>query len=449
MKNYLLLIFLFCSLVSSAQYINRYAGSESVGYNGENIPALSAYLNLPIGLAVDKIGNLYIADSRNNRIRKVDTFGIITTIAGTGVVGLSGDGGLAIDAKMDYPSAIYVDTNMEIYFSEGNRIRKIDNNGIISTFAGTTMGYSGDGGPATLAALFGPMDITFDHLGNLYIADVGNSVVRMVDKSGLIYTVAGNGIFGHSGNGGPATNAKIAPYNLVIDKYNNLYVSEEFNHRIRKIDTSGVISDFAGSGPIDTGAFGGDAGPATNARLDFPGGMDFDNFGNLYFVDQYNHRIRKIDTNGMINTFAGSGPVGIGAGGSGGDRGLAISAGFDHPCNLKVKDSTIFVIDYGDNVIRRIDNSLWVPSYLPYLVPSISDSISIYPNPITSSRILHIDQPNHNGKYVFYSTTGVIMQSGTTPTDHNLKIELPPGNYVLKLTNAITGNPELKIITVL
>lgn len=447
MKNYLLLIFLFCTLASSAQYINRYAGCGPVGYNGDNINARAAYLNYPHGIAIDKYRNLYIADSWNNRIRKVDTFGIITTIAGTGVAGLSGDGGHATDAKLDHPGPICIDFNLNIYFSDGNndRIRKIDNSGMITNFAGSVMGYSGDGGLAVNAKIYAPYGICLDRNMNIYFSDVGNNVIRKIDSSGIISTIAGNDTMGYSGSGGLATNASINPSFLNIDRYNNIYICEGFTNRIRKVDASGFISVFAGSGPIDTGDFSGDGGPATNARLNYPGGMDFDKYGNMYFVDQYNHRIRKVDTNGIINTFAGAGPVGIGAGGYWGDEGLAIVAGFDHPRNLKIKDSTIFVIDFGNDIIRRIDYSLWIAVQVPF----VTDSISLYPNPVSSSNILRIDHSNVYDEYAFYSITGVVMQSGIITTDNNLKIDLPPGNYVLKLTNAITGNHELKIITVL
>jgi len=282
--------------------ITTVAGTGSQGFSCDNGLANFAQLNDPYGVAVDSAGNLYIADQENNCIRKVAD-GVIATVAGNGTRGFSGDGGPATGAQLWVPQGVTVDSAGNLYISDmdNHRIRRVSN-GVITTVAGNgTAGFSGDGGPATSAQLQYPQGIAVDYAGNLYIADTGNRRIRKVSK-GVITTVAGNGWPGYSGDNGPATSAMFFPSGIAVDSASNLYISDSGSERIRKV-SNGVITTVAGNG---TAGFSGDGGPATSAGLWTPQGVTVDSAGNLYIADQGNHRIRKV-SNGVITTVAGGG----------------------------------------------------------------------------------------------------------------------------------------------
>ena len=272
-------------------------GDGTPGFFGDGRLATSASLFHPRGLAVDAAGNVFIADSRNNRIRKVSAAGIITTVAGNGQRGFSGDGGPAIDASLNSPFGVAVDTAGNLYIADSNnrRVRKVSPEGMISTVAGSGQrGFSGDGGPAIDASLVLPVDLALDGGGNLYIADFSNSRIRKVSPDGVITTVAGTGEFGFAGDGGAATNAVLAgPIGLTFDGAGNLYFADRSNHRIRKVTPQGTISTVAGNGVL---GYSGDGGPATSASLSTPRGARADAAGTLYIADSGNHRIRKVLT---------------------------------------------------------------------------------------------------------------------------------------------------------
>ena len=277
-------------------FISTVAGTGTAGFSGDGGLATNAQLNLPTGVNLDAQGNLYIVDRDNNRIRKVNgSTGIITTIAGTGAFSFSGDAGLAVNASLKHPLHLILDASGNIYFTdrENNRVRKIDAaTGIITTIAGNGSGpYSGDGGPATSASLYEPTKICFDLSGNLIIADWRNHRIRKVNSSGIITTIAGTGVSGNGGDGGPATLATLYfPNGIVYDAAGNLYIAD-VNHVIRKVDAvTGIIQKIAGT----AAGFSGDGGPALNAKMNGPEGMAFDASGNLYVCDELNHRIRKI-----------------------------------------------------------------------------------------------------------------------------------------------------------
>ena len=275
--------------------ITTVAGNGGAVYSGDGGPATAASLNWPSGLAVDAAGNLYIADNHNHRIRKATAGGTITTAAGNGQQGYSGDGGPATAASLNSPYAVAVDSagNLYIVDSNNNRIRKVASDGTITTAAGNgQQGYSGDGGPATAASLGSPGGVAVDSAGNLYIADSSNLRIRKVTSGGTITTLAGNGAQGYSGDGGPATAASLwGPSCVAVDAAGNLYFADTWNSRIRKVALGGTITTVAGNGRM---AYSGDGGPPTAAALNLPQGVAVDAASNLYISDYFNYRIRKV-----------------------------------------------------------------------------------------------------------------------------------------------------------
>jgi sugar lactone lactonase YvrE len=280
--------------VATNGIITTVAGNGAFGFSGDGGAATNAELNGPWGMQVDTSGNLFIADSDNNRIRKVGTNGIITTVAGSHFIGFSGDGGAATNAALHIPAGLAFDATGNLFIAdEGNqRIREVATNGIITTVAGNGInGYSGDGGMATNAELNGPTGIAVDATGDLFIADVGNERIRMVETNGIITTVAGNGGFGYSGDGGAATNALLYfPQSVVVDATGNLFLADRQNGRIREVGTNGIISTAAGGGSNNPG----DGGVGTNAELGGPFGVAFDATGNLFIADYGGSRIRRV-----------------------------------------------------------------------------------------------------------------------------------------------------------
>ncbi|RAJ96008.1 putative secreted protein (Por secretion system target) [Larkinella arboricola] len=331
-----------------AQIITTIAGLPNQGDGG---PAVQANLGSPYGVAVDSQGNIFIADRYNHRIRKVTPNGIISTVVGTGTQGFTGDGGPAVQANLSSPNGVAVDTQGNLFIADfgNNRIRKVTANGTISTVAGTgTQGFTGDGGPATTASLRHPRGVAVDTQGNLFIADLDNQRIRKVSSGGIITTVAGNGTYGSGGDGGPATSAGIgSPYGVAVDKQGNLFIADGSNNRIRKVSPTGIITTVAGNG---TYGFSGDGGPATSAQLSSPSSVAVDAQGNLFIADASNYRIRKVATNGLIYTVAGNGPIG-----DGGDGGPATSAQLNLPTGVAVdSQGNLIIADMGNRRIRKV-----------------------------------------------------------------------------------------------
>ncbi|HSB13927.1 MAG TPA: hypothetical protein VLE22_05675 [Bryobacteraceae bacterium] len=335
--------------VSAAGIVTTTAGNGSLSYSGDGGPAASAQLSQPRGVAVDAGGNLYIADTDNFRVRKVSATGIITTVAGNGSRGYSGDGGPATSAQLLNLYAVAAGASGNLYLAGIPHIRKVSAAGIITTFVGgDSPGYSGDGGPAANAQLNFPNDITVDAGGNLYIADQGNRRIRKVFTTGIITTVAGNGSAGYSGDGGPAASAQLSqPRGVAVDAGGNLYIADTDNFRIRKVSTAGIITTVTGNG---SAGYSGDGGPGVDAQLNYPNGVAVDAGGNLYIADEGNNRIRKVSATGIITTVAGNGSRGYS-----GDGGPATSAQITFPSDVAVDaGGNLYITDYSNNVIRLL-----------------------------------------------------------------------------------------------
>ena len=358
------LCFAGCASQESQCVITRVAGTGEEGDSGHCGPATQATLYSPDGLALDGAGNLYIADSENGRVRKVDArTGVITTVTGTGIAGDSGDGGLATQARFRLPTGLALDGAGNLYIADhGNhRVRRVDAlTGVITTVAGTGEdGYSGDGRAATEAQLHFPDGLALDGAGNLYIADTVNGRVRRVDgQTGVITTVAGTGEWGYSGDGGPATEAELnGPVSLAIDATGNLYIADTVNRRVRRVDgQTGVITTVAGTGEW---GYSGDGGPATEAELARSAGLAFDGAGNLYIADSC---VRRVDAlTGVITTVAGCGAEGFSW-----DRGAATSAQgiittaeeamVNMPCGLAFDGAgNLYIADSFNHRVLKVD----------------------------------------------------------------------------------------------
>src|ERR1700739_274021 len=327
------------------------AGNGTSGFSGDNGTAAAASLSDPFGVAADTVGNLYIADTSNHRVRRIDTSGIITTVAGNGAEGFSGDGGPATDATLNTPIGVAVDRAGNLYIADAfnNRIRKVNVTGVITTVAGNgDARFSGDHAAATNASLGAPFGVAVDAVGNLYIADTSNHRIRKVDAFGMITTVAGKGTEGFSGDGGPARQARLNfPTGVTVDRAGKLFITDQSNNRIREVSTAGVITTVVGNG--DAG-FSVDHAAATRASLNQPVGTAVDAADALYIADTSNHRIRKVSADGMVTTVAGDG-----IGGFSGDGSAATKASLNSPGGVAVDAAgNIYIADSYNNRVRKL-----------------------------------------------------------------------------------------------
>jgi sugar lactone lactonase YvrE len=337
--------------VFALEIMTPFAGNGTAGYSGDGGSAVQAQLQYPTGLTIDHKGHLYIADTENHCIRKVDTKGNITTIIGTGIAGDSGDQSAATTAQLNQPRGIALNRQGHLYIADyqNHRIRRVDTSGIVITVAGTgTEGYSGDNSSAIKAQLHHPLAVAIDAEDNLYIADSGNYRIRRVTVDGIITTVAGVGSHGYSGDNGAATHAKIStPYHLVLDKKGNLYFADTLNQSVRKIDPRGIIMTIAGDG---TAGDRGDNTLATTAQLNHPVSLAIDSLDNLFIAEKNNHRIRRVSPNGLMTTVAGDGQSG-----SRGDHGAATAAQLNAPEGIALApNGGLYISDTHNHRIRKV-----------------------------------------------------------------------------------------------
>ncbi|HBY62448.1 MAG TPA: hypothetical protein DEH78_21710, partial [Solibacterales bacterium] len=331
--------------------ITTIAGTGIGGHSGDGGPALKAQLQSPNGIAVDSLGNLYISDFSNHRIRRVSPAGVIVTVAGTGTEGYAGDGGPAASARIGYPRGVAVDAFGNIYFSDtgSDRVRRVNPSGLILAFAGGGVSAGvGDGLAATSARLYWPHGVAVDGQGNVFIADRLHLRIRKVAANALISTAAGVGKSVAAGDGGPATAAQLlSPRAVALDRTGNLYIADTTSDRIRKVSPAGVISSVAGGG---TSAGAPDGSPATSIQLAAPGGVTVDQAGNVYLADSQSHRVRRVTPAGVSNTVAGTGLAG-----ASGDGGPGTAARLFYPHGLAV-DSTgnLYIADTMNHRIRRL-----------------------------------------------------------------------------------------------
>jgi len=394
---------------SNSPNIYTYAGNGTKGYTGDGGPALSAELWWPSGEAMDAAGNLYFADIVNSRIRKVDAAtGIITSIAGNGGVGYGGDGGPATNAEFSSLQGVSFDAAGNLYIADegNNRVRKINaTTGIITTVAGNgTAGFSGDGGLATNAELDGPDAVVSDAAGDLFFSDLQNNRVRRVDAAtGIITTVAGNGGVRFSGDGGAATSATLwSPYGVGLDGAGNLYIMDNGNNRLRKVTkTTGIISTVAGNGAQ---GFGGDGGPATSATLNAPGGdVAVDSAGDIYFEDSGNNRVRRVDgTTGIITTLAGDGAPSYG-----GDGGPANLAELQSPSGLVFDSANNLYV--GDTLNMRVRVVGALPVTSPVALPTFTPAAGSY----ATAQTVTIGDTTP-GATIYYTTNGTAPTTNST-----------------------------------
>lgn len=347
------------------------------GAVGDGGAATEATLHTPIGVAFDTNGNLYIADSRGKRVRKVDKAGVITTLAGTDERAYGGEGGRASATSLDHPTSVAVSPDGTIFIAEygGHRVRRVDAAGTIATVAGDgKFRYRGDGSPATNASFYHPAAVVAVPDGSIYIADSHNNLVRKVDPAGIITTVAGrqprhrdgpvrSTIGGRVllmraqglGDGGPATEATLSvPRGVALGPDGSLYIADTGQDRIRKLDTAGLITTVAGGGSPSDGL--GDGGLATDAKLWNPRSVVVAADGTIYVADTYNHRIRKIDPDGLITTIAGGGSAGASRSGFAGDGGPATKALLRHPEGVTIAPGgDLHIADTLNHRVRKVN----------------------------------------------------------------------------------------------
>jgi uncharacterized protein (TIGR03437 family) len=366
--------------------VNTVAGDGTFGFGGDGGSALLAVFNTPTGLAFNN-GSLHISDLSNQRVRRVGADGKISTVAGNGTSGYLGDGGPAVGASLTNPNGLAFDPAGNLYIADSgnNRARQVNPSEVIATFAGSYLpGLGGDGDQATQTPLKTPQGVVADLAGNVYIADTGHNRVIRVDAAGNIQTVAGTGTLGDAG-GNTSWSELNAPGGVALDSAGNLYIADTYNHRIRVLTPGGAISTLAGTG---TGGFSGDGGAAAGAELNLPSAVAVDASGNIYIADTGNHRVRLVTTDGEIATVAGTGD-----GAYNGDNGAAVEIALSSPYGLALDgQGNVFVADTGNNRVRRLSTTQTVvtPPPAQLIKVALANAASLLPGPLAPGEIFSI-----------------------------------------------------------
>ncbi len=430
---------MFCfGLTAGAQEISTIAGTGVQGYNGDNIAADTAQIESCIHVHADRFGNVFYADLGINCVRKIDASGLVTTIAGNGTSGYSGDSAAATNAQLNTPRGIAADWHGNVYIADAgnNCIRKVSASGVITTVAGTgAAGSYGDGGPATNATLNFPCGIAVDSLGNLFIADTYNNCIRKVSATyGTIFTIAGTaGTAGaYSGDGGYGYACQLNnPTDVVVDPASNIYIADMINARVRMIDSFGLghINTVAGTGGP---GYYGDGGPATLARLNIPVGLALDYRGNLFIADMGNQRVRMVSPYGKISTIAGNGTNGYN-----GDEIPAWSAELNSPQSVGVDpQNNVYIADYGNYRVRKLDI---VHAAVNNKAAALGH-LELYPNPVISGdlSIVLTTGFTETMTYTVAAADGTVVESGTGTTNgvFHTRQKLNSGTYFVSIVTA-------------
>jgi trimeric autotransporter adhesin len=424
-----------------AQKVYTLAGTGVQGYAGEDSVAtdIAVKINTPSQIAIDTAGNIIFADKNNAVVRRVNMrTGRIRTIAGNGTAGYSGDGGAATAAQLRAPVGVAVDDTGSIFISDlaSQTIRRVTPLGVISTYAGVdnTPGFTGDGGPAAAANFHNPFYITVDKNRNLYIADTTNNLIRKIDPTGTISTVAGSGTAGYSGDGGPATAARLHwPTSVAADTLGNLYIMDSRNNAVRKVNSSGIITSIAGNPSIGAVSWGytGDGGQATSAQLNYPIDLAVDKYGNVFIADINNDAIRMVTADGRIKTVAGCHVRGFNH-----DSNLATNTQFYAITAVKERNGILYISDSGNSRVR----------YMSLMKLGITETafndgnISLSPNPNggnfvisgrTTGQHVTMSVMDYSGKAILADK--VEINNGAYKKQVNLDKNLPPGMYFIKV----------------
>ncbi len=422
--------------IAQTSIITTFAGTGIDGDSGDGGPALSASFSYPCAMTIVPGGEMYVCDRQNNKVKKIAIDGTITTIAGNGAYGFSNDGGAATNAELEFPGGVTVNNAGDVFVADinNNRIRTINSAGIINTIAGTgTMGYNGDNIPATAAMLMIPYNLATDG-SNIYFADAGNNRIRVINaEDGKIYTVAGNGVSGYSGDGSAATDASLNfPTGVALDKQGNLYIADFSNSSIRKVNKAGIITTIAGNG---TDGNSGDGGAATSALLHHPSTLTIDKNGNIHFIDDGNNRVRKIDTSGTIVAEAGTGVYGFT-----GDDGPAISATLKYPGGIALDAAgSIYISDEQNFRIRKI----YSPSLgIQHNIVG-EQHLNIFPNPAATSISVQLPKGTNAGVLKICNATGLeVIRSNITENLGEIQLDISTwsnGMYFISYTDRSSG----------
>ncbi len=446
LKSILFITASFVFSIAKAQMIVTVAGNGVQGFTTDGIAAITSELNNPYNVAVDASRNIFIADYDNNRIRKVTaSTGIISTLAGTGTAGFSGDSGLATQAKINQPRGIAIDEQGNVYFADqaNFRIRKVDAaTGIITTVAGNgAPGYSGNNGPATAAMINFAHSIAIDPNGDLVIADTWNHLIRKVTMStGIIKTIIGSGFPGFSGDSGLARIARLNyPTGIAIDASGNIYITDQQNNRVRKVTAAdSLIHTIAGNGIM---GYYGDGGLALAAQLNKPVGVAVDAAGVVYVADSYNNRVRKIDLSGMISSLSGTGVPGYN-----GDSISCYTAELNGPSDMTLDNAgNIYFCDAHNYRVRKILKSLVGIEEL-----NENNSLTLFPNPTEATLAISTTQGAIKSTEIYNVLGEKVMTASTQTSGSPFQTELnvsslTPGIYFVTVKTE-KGNLTQKLI---